>query len=79
MTKLSTAIIVAIFIVVLLGVNGEEKARNKRQTITVLTGNSALEWLCQNMGFILYFLVQHYYYYYNSKTVDNKRHWWLDN
>jgi len=55
MTKLSTAIIVAIFIVVLLGVNGEEKARNKRQTVTVVSGSNVLDWLCQNNLWASYF------------------------
>ena len=54
MVKLPTAIIVAIFIVVLLGVNGEAKARNKRETVEIVGGSDLLGWLCQNSQWASY-------------------------
>jgi hypothetical protein len=54
MAKLSAAILVAVFMVA-LGVNGEVKARNKRDTIQIVSNVNVLDWLCQNNPWGLYF------------------------
>jgi len=55
MAKLPTAIIVAIFMVLLVGVNSEGKDRNKRDTIQIVSNFNVLDWLCQNNPWGLYY------------------------
>jgi hypothetical protein len=55
MVKLQAVIIVAIFTVLYIGINGEEKARNKRDTIEIVSNVNLLQWLCQNNPWGLYF------------------------
>jgi len=63
MARLSMAIVVAVFMIVILAVSGENKVVKKRDTIEIqiVQTDDVLQWFCQNNPFAVYFSICNQY------------------
>jgi hypothetical protein len=63
MARLSMAIVVAVFMIVILAVSGENKVVKKRDTIQIqiVQTDDVLQWFCQNSPFAVYFSICNQY------------------